>query len=54
MIEMEILRRAQMEKAFGELRALVSMHYSCQDLERYREIKKMVENFIEEMKFNFG
>ena len=54
MIDMEILARAQMEKAFGELRTMVQMNYKPENPERYREMKKKVEDFIQDMEFNFG
>lgn len=50
------LQIAQAERAFGELRALVSMNYDPAkggNAEQYNKIKKMVEEFIEEFRMNF-
>lgn len=47
---------AQAERCFGELRALVAMNYDPakgSKNEQYKKMKGMVENFIEEFKYNF-
>ena len=47
---------AQAERCFGELRALVAMNYDPakgSENTQYREMKVMVENFIDEFKQNF-
>lgn len=50
------MKIAQLEKAKGELRALVMLHYdaSTGGGEVYKNIKPMVENFIKELEDNCG
>lgn len=50
------IQQMQLQKAIGELRALVALHYDPMrgKTEEYRNIRDMVEKFIEELKSNFG
>jgi hypothetical protein len=47
---------AQLEKAKGELRALVMLNYDSSAIgggEKYGELKPLVENFIKELENHF-
>ena len=54
MTPVEIAARAQMERAIGELRAMVVMNYDSTHPETYNKMKKRIEDFIEELQNDFG
>lgn len=50
------IQQMQLQRAIGELRALVSLYYDPMrgKTEEYKEIRDMVEIFIGDLKSNFG
>ena len=54
--QIQQIQQMQLQRAIGELRALVSLYYDPMRgiTEEYREIRDMVEIFIGDLKSNFG